>query len=859
MENSKSSAAGSPSLKYREERILRSIYLDMVISVSVFSAVILIFGLFLGWELWMFPVIIVGSIVNYALYLSTRVPLQTGFYVSGGFFILLVFYYCMKAYNLYESGIVILVMMLLFLYTHEKLLIWTGALAGIFGLVFRQALMNPQAKEISEVYSLAGTLQFFILLVLSIFLMMHIVGTTDRLKTDYQEKIEDLTRENAKVYDFLANVSHELRTPVSAVIGIAEIMETEAMNSDEGCSRQTLDRLKAISEAGYRVSEQIRDILDYTEIDMGTLIANNDEYMIASLINDLITQLSALESSGLELVVDVHPHTPSVLMGDETKIKRILWHLIRNAIKYTKTGGIYLHVYPVRRDYGINLIMEVKDTGIGMNEEELDAVYDSFYQSDSGRSRAAGGIGLGVPIVNGLAEAMRGVMSIDSREGQGTKVLVSIPQEVVDDSPCMSTDGDYVVAGFLGFLTTSDLRVRDFYLEMVNSFVGELPVQFHRVLSRRELEKLMETVELTHVFVGTGEYLENRSYIDGISDKVNVVLVADMGFDQPVGRRITVMPKPFYGSKIVDILRSAGKTDEEPEDMVIRFPDLKALVVDDEHMNLVVAKEIFGNYGMKVTCASRGREAVELCENTDFDIIFMDHMMPEMDGVEAMHRIRQTGSKRNREICIVALTANASSRAKEMFLKEGFDGFIPKPIRLGELERVLRSVLPKSAVAFVPKSDVQKNEKPQKRLPEKAVEVKTESVEAAPPKDPMEALRRMGVDVEEGITHCAGDEGFYRELLHDFSVECKQKREQLAECFEKQKWEDYLILIHGLKSSTELIGAMAVSRMAKQLEAMAKQNDVAAVQNGHPEFLREFDRLMTVMVFDAEGSKGGDE
>lgn len=524
-----------------------------------------------------------------------------------------------------------------------------------------------------------------------------------------------------------------------------------------------------------------------------------------------------------------------------------------------------MHIYPIKREYGINLVLEVKDTGTGMTEEQIEHIYEKFYQSDSGRTRTAGGLGLGISIVNGFTKAMGGVLTIESVPREGTSVRVSIPQEIEDDSPCISIGdrGSCVAAGFLGFMTTGHPRVRGYYMEMIAHLVSGLSIPFHRVQSGKELEKLLLSVKVSHLFVGTGEYLENREYIDRLANEMNVAVVADQGFSARTGSRVAVLPKPFYGAQVANFLNhSLDDMDGSQKERMV-CPGVKALVVDDEPMNLLVARGIFENYGMVVTTAPGGQEAIELCGRQDFDIIFMDHMMPEMDGVEAMKRLRLNASKEKKELCIVALTANAISSAKEMFLSEGFDGFVPKPIEITELERVLKHVLPKSAIVYQkeeagviisrtadPESGQageDDGDKPEGRSAGNDGD-KPDGRTGEGSGDKFERLRGYGVDVGQGLKYCQNDRDFYCQLLLEYARDNKRKVKELQDYYEGGKWKDYTIRIHAVKSTSQLIGAAELSDTARHLEEASKQENEDELRRTHPEFLPLYQQLMETIM-----------
>ncbi len=835
---------------YRTE-LNKVIYLCMILCVTILSILLIILDILLDWDIWMIPVIITSAAMCWIMSVKNLASQRARLYVCGIIGAFLVFYYCIRINTSYDCGTVIAIMILLFAFTREKLLLWFGIFSSFISLIFHLLVVHNTSGINTGLSSVVRTVMVFLMIPFSAFIAERIVIAWDIMEKDYRDRIKVLSEENERANNFLANVSHEIRTPISAVLGLSYVLENEDLPAED------IGKVKAISEAGHRASEQISDILDFTEIDMRKVALSNDSYMLSSLVNDLLVQLDQTDNYGLDLVVDLDTTTPAVLIGDESKIKRVLWHLIRNGYKFTKEGGVCVRIYPVKREYGINLMIEVRDTGVGMSEDELDNVYEKFYQADSGRARTKGGLGLGIPIVNGFVKSMGGVLTIESRENEGTTVKVSIPQEVEDPKPGISVrdNRSCVVAGFLGFMTTGHPKIREYYMEMIAHLSIGLSIQLLRVQSREELEKVVGSTKVTHLFVGTGEYLNNREYIDSLSKQMNVALVADRGFNGDVSPGLTVLPKPFYGTQVANFLNRefTGEVVEKEEYMTT--PGLKCLVVDDEHMNLVVAKEIFSGYGMEVSTADSGGEAIGMCKEADYDLVFMDHMMPGMDGVEAMHRIKQDAARANKDITVIALTANAISSAREMFFAEGFDGFVPKPIQIAELERVLKRVLPKNAIVYT--KEPQKRRKKEKQAPEPVVEATSateepSSAEAAPlvesaPADPYAALTALGVDTAYGIDYCSGDTEFYDELLADYVSKKDEKLSEIQGYYDNGDWATYEIRVHGIKSTSALIGAASLSEKAKSLEFAAKDNNIQFILDNHADMKADYEKLMSTI------------
>jgi CheY-like chemotaxis protein/HPt (histidine-containing phosphotransfer) domain-containing protein len=241
---------------------------------------------------------------------------------------------------------------------------------------------------------------------------------------------------------------------------------------------------------------------------------------------------------------------------------------------------------------------------------------------------------------------------------------------------------------------------------------------------------------------------------------------------------------------------------------------------------------------MKVYTAMSGQESIDICREKVFDIIFMDHMMSGMDGVEAMKRIRTDVAGLNGSIPIVALTANAMSSAKQMFLSEGFDGFVSKPVEIEELERVLKQVLPKSAISFV---DANGNEASVQEEP--VAEEPVPAPELTPGKDFIAELKKSGIDTEGGLKYCVGDKDFYKSLLIQFATESADKIAAMKKHYTSRDWHNYEILVHALKSTSKMIGIYDLSEKAKSLEMAAKNNEENYILDNHEQMIRDYGRI----------------
>jgi CheY-like chemotaxis protein len=386
-----------------------------------------------------------------------------------------------------------------------------------------------------------------------------------------------------------------------------------------------------------------------------------------------------------------------MMKGDIKKIHKVFRHLLSNAIKFTKKGGILIKVSAITREYGINLIIEVSDTGLGMTRKDISSVSNGMYQANKKRNRSTGGIGIGLPIVYGFVHKMGGVVKIDSTKRVGTTVMISLPQEIVEPSNCLSLRDDFE-GDILFFTDPGKYKVpliREFYKSMAVNIAMGLGVRLFSASTQKEADTLIAKLNVTHIFMGQEEYEQNSKYMEELCEKGYVVAVsAFRGFEPVKNSRIKVMPKPLYGIPIVRILNNEDVRENEERIHKLSFAGLTALVVDDEPMNLVVASGLLREYKLYSDTAQSGKEAISMYEKEPYDVIFMDHMMPEMDGVETMKRLRDIADRTERSPIIIALTANALSGAREMFMNEGFDGFIAKPINVSDFEHVMRNLIP---------------------------------------------------------------------------------------------------------------------------------------------------------------------
>ena len=388
-----------------------------------------------------------------------------------------------------------------------------------------------------------------------------------------EEKAVEAGHANESKSLFLANMSHEIRTPMNAICGLAELTLRE-----DGLTPEVKENIESIQTAGRVLLSIVNDILDYSKMESGKMEIIPVTYSFKKLLSDVLNMMTIrLEDKEVDVRADIQEDLPDILIGDEIRIRQILFNLLSNAIKYTQKGYVILDVKGVEDAGFVDLTISVTDSGIGIKKEDMPKLFTSFQQLDTRKVRAREGTGLGLAICKQLVDLMGGTINVESTYGVGSKFTVTISQKISDDN---------------------------------------------ELLSAKNIEKAAEPL--------------------------------------------------------------------------INAPDAKVLVVDDNAVNLKVAQGLIRTFGISVDTCTSGRECLEILNNKrDYDIIFIDHMMPELDGIDTLNLIRANSNEYMKKVPLIALTANVVSGVREMFISEGFNDYVPKPIDMVWLNGILRKYIPK--------------------------------------------------------------------------------------------------------------------------------------------------------------------
>lgn len=607
--------------------------------------------------------------------------------------------------------------------------------------------------------------------------------------------------------DFLANVSHEMRTPLNAILGMTEM----ALHKD--MSQDAKEYVHQIRSSGKHLLTIINDILDYSKVDSGEMPIVEVKYEPLSLINDVSSIVnSQIGSKDIEFTIDLSTNMPRTLVGDNIRVQQILINLLNNAVKFTQHGhiGLKLETVPAEGDT-VLLKAAVSDTGCGIKQENIDKLFKMFRQVDSKRNRNVEGTGLGLAISRKLLDKMNGNISVKSEYGKGSTFFFELPQK--------SAGAPY----------SDDIRQNGLpaYLNIGNQY---LRMQLVRDLTA--VGSKITDVSGRPAACGTNGYLivsrdrfgeDAKELLRNNPELHGIILERYDSLEQFSDPNAEILRKPAYSMNLYAAmgLCEGFERDESSEDDDLSFtaPDAHILIVDDNAINLSVAQGVIEPLGMQVDTACSAAECIEKVRNCRYDIVFMDHMMPEVDGVEATHIIRDKFPA-YADVPIIALTANVSGGAREMFLKEGMNDFIAKPIELRDMVNKIRRWLPEEKI--VPISA-------QKQAPRTNEETDT-------------LPQIKGIDTGSALA-LLNNKALLRTVMEQFYRSIDKKEARIRTLWKTNDIKNFTIEVHSLKSTAKQIGANHLSSVAALLEQAGNNHDMDFISRHTNAMLIEYQRL----------------
>ncbi|MBN2878326.1 MAG: PAS domain S-box protein [Clostridia bacterium] len=638
-------------------------------------------------------------------------------------------------------------------------------------------------------------------------LLAWLLDITDIKKSEEQlivakEQAEAATKAKS---DFLANMSHEIRTPMNAVIGLNKLLQDTELNTKQA------DYVDKIDRSAVQLMNIINDILDFSKIESGWMETENIKFRLEEVIKDQISIVSLQAyKKDLEIIVDIGSDVPEIVAGDPHRLGQIIGNLVNNAIKFTQKGHVIVKIEnETGSDGARRLKIAVNDTGIGMNKKQMSKLFIPFSQADTSTTRKYGGTGLGLVITKELVELMGGTIAVTSQEGKGSTFEVSLP---VKDAEGATSDYRFVNEIKILLIEENEAAA-----EVICGYISLSGCECTGVNSLAKGIKLIKENKYDIVLASS---MENEAH-DKTFGKIKkafrksshakvIFMQGGKSTEQPIEdkEQYLVLLKPIFPSNLYNAI-NLSLTDTQTivkeltgnnagGEKLSEVEKSRILIVEDNEINRLVAKDILLKAGFRIGEAENGEEAINEIHSRKYDLILMDIQMPVLDGYEATEIIRKEFTKE--ELPIIALTADAVVETRNKVFEIGMNDYLSKPI---DMDKLFSKLI-------------------------KWLKIKDTFVTEGPVEDKAHIIEIMKTilydfNVEEALKRIGNNIEFYSNILNKYSGENADLAETMNLHYENKDYDKFRFIVHSAKGVAAYLGADALKNIFLEIETKLRE------------------------------------